>query len=217
MVLDENVLHHNAVNVAETEEQCGSNCNSVTSLDAFSFCYSFFSGTNVWVWLCALCCAWSLSLSLSLSQAESPSPADRYQSVPVTEAETFLNPVLPWKFCTVPDMSTEDLVAVFVRARSSPPVLISSRRSSSKTESRSVNPLNLCSIMLSSSNAVNAVPQTVKMALLNVNYISSLSKFFISVFITNLKWDKSAIILISNLLFISLDYFFNASITSRRH
>ncbi len=38
---------------------------------------------------------------------------------------TFLNPVLPWKFCTVLDMSTEDLVAVFVRARSSPPGTVS--------------------------------------------------------------------------------------------
>ncbi len=36
-------------------------------------------------------------------------------------------------------------------------------------------------------------------------------------FFTILKLDKSAIILISNLLFISLDPFFNASITSRRH
>ncbi len=43
-----------------------------------------------------------------------------------------------------------------------------------------------------------------------------LSNFFISVFITNLKLDKSAIILISNLLFISLDILVNASIT-RRH
>ncbi len=43
-----------------------------------------------------------------------------------------------------------------------------------------------------------------------------LSNLFISVFNTNLKLDKSAIILISNLLFISLDIFVNASIT-RRH
>ncbi len=50
-------------------------------------------------------------------------------------------------------------------SRNSIPVLISSRRSLSKTESRSVNPLNLSSIKLSSSNAVNAVSQTVKMAL----------------------------------------------------